>query len=220
MRRVCTAIGLVCLGLAVSPVDAQDGEAAWLTRAAAAYRSWGQIDDELRWAPTRCRMPRRSRARVSRAGAPHGRKVYFVYASDRAAYVRFTTGSDAAPAIGLTVVKEAFEPRELPSEARGRAPLPASPFPQASPRTVLDGAEAYTPLADGERLLGAGEARGLYVLRFVGTAVPESDEGWIYGTLAPDGTATSTGRVSQCMACHRSAPHGRLFGLALSDTSP
>jgi hypothetical protein len=38
--------------------------------------------------------------------------------------------------------------------------------------------------------------------------------GWVYGTVAPDGTVTSAGRVASCMGCHTpSAKHERLFGL-------
>jgi hypothetical protein len=43
---------------------------------------------------------------------------------------------------------------------------------------------------------------------------PGSDAGWIYGTVAPDGTVTSAGRVANCMGCHTSdARRERLFGL-------
>ena len=46
---------------------------------------------------------------------------------------------------------------------------------------------------------------------------PGTDEGWIYGTVAPDGTVTSAGLVESCMECHDSAPHERLFGVRFAD---
>jgi hypothetical protein len=43
---------------------------------------------------------------------------------------------------------------------------------------------------------------------------PATDDGWVYGTLTPDGkTVTGVGRLENCMGCHQKAPHGRLFGL-------
>jgi hypothetical protein len=44
---------------------------------------------------------------------------------------------------------------------------------------------------------------------------PGTDEGWVYGTVTPDGKdVTCAGRVASCMGCHADAPHDRLFGLA------
>ena len=44
---------------------------------------------------------------------------------------------------------------------------------------------------------------------------PDTDEGWVYGTVSADGkTVTSAGRVQSCMNCHQDAPHDRLFGVA------
>lgn len=43
----------------------------------------------------------------------------------------------------------------------------------------------------------------------------DTDDGWIYGTVAADGrTVTSAGKVQSCMGCHLKAPHGRLFGVS------
>jgi hypothetical protein len=58
-----------------------------------------------------------------------------------------------------------------------------------------------------------GEPKDLFVIAKVGGA--GTDEGWIYGTVAVDGTVTSAGRVASCMGCHdEGATHERLFGLA------
>jgi hypothetical protein len=43
---------------------------------------------------------------------------------------------------------------------------------------------------------------------------PDTDEGWVYGTVTGDGAAViSGGRLASCMSCHLEAPHDRLFGL-------
>ena len=55
---------------------------------------------------------------------------------------------------------------------------------------------------------------GLFVVMKLAPETPNSDKGWVYGTIAPDGkTVTSAGRVQSCMECHTPAPNERLFGL-------
>lgn len=55
-----------------------------------------------------------------------------------------------------------------------------------------------------------GAKQGLYVMMKTGDV--DSDAGWIYGTLTPDGRITSEGRVASCVDCHRDAKD-RIFGL-------
>jgi hypothetical protein len=46
-------------------------------------------------------------------------------------------------------------------------------------------------------------------------ATPNTDAGWVYGTVTPDGkTVTSSGKVETCLKCHVEAPGDRLFGIA------
>lgn len=55
----------------------------------------------------------------------------------------------------------------------------------------------------------------LFIMFKTDPKTPNTDEGWVYGTVTSDGkTVTSAGRVQSCMGCHTTAPHGRLFGLA------
>jgi hypothetical protein len=45
------------------------------------------------------------------------------------------------------------------------------------------------------------------------TGEPDSDAGWIYATITPDGkTVTASGKIASCMECHQ-AKRDRLFGL-------
>lgn len=45
-------------------------------------------------------------------------------------------------------------------------------------------------------------------------ATPNTDDGWVYATLTPDGKAvTASGRIASCTECHTKAPHERLFGM-------
>ena len=70
--------------------------------------------------------------------------------------------------------------------------------------------EAWEPLP-GDR---PGAKQGLYIMLKTSAEAVDSDAGWVYGTLTPDGrTVTSVGRVASCMSCHVDAPKDRIFGL-------
>jgi len=174
------------------------------------YRSWGRVDDELRWAPWLCRMPLASAARQSATepGTPHGQKLFFVYARDRNAYLRTTT-TRARAALGQVVVKESFHPLEVATQDPTVHPdAPSGPGEHGAAGSAFP----YRPLErDGHRF-GTGTFAGLYVLAKTGGR--GTDHGWQYGTLAPDGTITAQGQVASCMGCHDDAPHDRLFGLS------
>jgi hypothetical protein len=72
--------------------------------------------------------------------------------------------------------------------------------------------EAWFPRAGADpKSRDTGEKGPLFIM--VKTGEPDSDEGWIYATTAPDGkSVTSWGRLASCMECHRDAKHDRLFG--------
>jgi hypothetical protein len=56
-----------------------------------------------------------------------------------------------------------------------------------------------------------GDKGPLFVM--MKTGEPESDGGWIYATLTPDGrTVTASGKLASCMECHQSKSD-RLFGV-------
>jgi hypothetical protein len=205
MKRWMIAIATLSLGLGAFLPRAATQEISLEQRIAEAayrYRSFGRVDDELRWAPWLCRLPNASLARVSRGPeAGHGRKIYFVYAQDREAYLS-TVRTDAPSPIGQVIVKESFHPREI-----GETETTFPTTEQADPR------DAFRPATEGDRLYGPGEMAGLYVMTFLGERTPGTDRGWLYGTTTADGRVTSAGRIDSCMGCHRSAPHGGLFGL-------
>ena len=44
-------------------------------------------------------------------------------------------------------------------------------------------------------------------------STPETDEGWVYGTLSADGQrVTAAGRVESCMDCHVDEGRDRMYG--------
>ena len=192
-----------CSGLAVEP-DPVPGTAennpafhGRLRELAAAYPSYQRVDDELHWAPYLCRQPEPSHPRRSASMNldTHGRKLYYVFAKDRDAYL---SRNAKTPAIsGQVVIKEAWEVAEVPATTTYDATV--------SPVRYLR--------EDG-KLFFAKQITSLFIMYRTAAATPDTDNGWVYGTISADGqTITSSGRVQSCMGCHVKAPHERLFGI-------
>ena len=197
-----------CSLSAVEPDPAQSQTAAEnnpafharLLELANTYTSYARVDDELHWAPTLCRQPMPSVARrsMSTQDDTHGRKLYFLFARDRAAYL----GRDGkTPAFeGQAVVKEAWTVEEVAGD------------------TVYD--KRTSPVLyrqEAGKLFHAKERAGLFIMYRTASATPGTDGGWVYGTVTPDGkTVTSAGAVPSCLTCHRQAKHERLFGIEYS----
>ena len=163
----------------------------------ASYKEWGRVDDERRWAPALCRLPNAPRVTMSHADdGGHARKLYSLFAKDREGYVKLL-GPNTKPAVGQVIAKESY----LPELVEGAAAEPGD-HSSGLVRTAVHDGKHYR----------ATKMLGLYVMRRMPLQTPGTDDGWIYGTLTPDGEVTSAGRVASCMGCHASAKHGRLFG--------
>ena len=206
------------------------------------YRSYGRVDDEARWAPTDCRMPRPASAHMSKSrhAATHGRKLYSLFARDQMGYLA-VANLGAAP--GQVIVKESWSAREVAPEDVPKDPFytesiplqPAAAEPAANAPVNAPAKPANQPLfADGDRFnpyvrdgdtwFRTGERGPLFIMYKPtpeeGLAAESTDLGWVYGTVTADRTqVTAAGRIASCMGCHRKAPHGRLFGLGYAGTS-
>ncbi len=116
--------------------------------------------------------------------------------------------------VGQVVVKEAWVPEEVRDGER-----PAGPGDMRRKLKVRRGGQwveeevAFDPYVRRDsQLYRAKEKAGLFILFKADPEAPGTDEGWVYGTVTPDGKqVTSAGRVESCMSCHRDAPHDRLF---------
>lgn len=172
---------------------------AALIAAVANYaEAYGNIDDIMRWAPGLCRRPPSATIRESASEdeGTHGKKLYWLYAKDRAAYLKAKDGGTQP--VGQVLVKEAFvaEP--------GRGGHDADAGWQALIRVVERDGKPYH----------AGAKESLYVLLKLDPKTDGTDQGWVYGTLTPDGkTVTSAGKVATCMGCHTENTTDRMFGL-------
>jgi hypothetical protein len=184
--------------------------AAELKDAAAKYTSWGRVDDLSRWAPELCRIPPPPQARfsASKDEGTHGKKLYSVFAKDRHAYARIARLKESK--VGQVVVKQSWLPEEVTGkeadDARAAAEKIAKELPAGrdfNPYAIRDG-KVYKASKQGD----------LFVMLKLDPATPNTDTGWVYGTVTSDGkTVTSGGRVESCMKCHTEAKTDRLFGL-------
>lgn len=178
---------------------------------AAEYKTWGRVDDELRWAPFLCRIPYPGVARPSASNdeTTHGRKLYSVFVKNREAY-------PMGPHADQVVVKESWTAEPVEG--------PGSMFRPEEYR--LDGgvspdADHFYPYAQADGgVFRAGAPAGLYIMFKLDPTTPDTDLGWGYATITKDGVVTASGRVGSCMGCHEDAPHERLFGVPKSPFTP
>jgi hypothetical protein len=188
--------------------------------AAQGYAKWRRVDERPNIAPGLCRAPMpgdygsTGDVRLTRADdvSPHGKKLYYLYASARGAYLGLADKAASLP-VGFAIVKQSWTPRSASKaeiDQRERVTREEEQALQMSERHVQLGRSWI--VADGHYLV-PDKQRDLFVMTKVG-AGNGTDAGWVYGTVAPDGTVTSAGRVARCMGCHEAAPHERLFGLA------
>jgi hypothetical protein len=137
----------------------------------------------------------------------HGQKLYSVFAKERAQY-------PAGSSVGQVVVKESWtaEPVTDPN-ARYEPGAPGQPG--------NSGSDHFYPYAKkGDTIYRAAARAGLYIMFKLDPPTADTDEGWVYATIAPGGQVTGAGRMASCMSCHLSATHGRLFGVPLSPAAP
>jgi hypothetical protein len=220
-----------CIGGATRPEEQAAASASpfegRLLEIARSYESYGMPDEKMRLTNVICDFspdrfiqgltPADRIAQVSSASdaTPHGQKLYFLFVKEPRPVGQPREGQPATPEpVGQVVVKEAWVPEEV-QEGERTAEAEGS---QRKLKVRRDGQwveeeVSFDPYvrSDG-RLYHAKEKAGLFVLFKVDPGTPDTDGGWVYGTVTPDGKhVTSAGRVASCMGCHREAPYDRLF---------
>lgn len=184
------------------PVDAW--HAAILT-AASEYEDYGRVDDMNRFAPLLCSIkPGKARLSDAEPETPHARKLYYLFAKDRASYVK--AAEEPSP-VGQVIVKEAWTAREESDFDPSKSPI------------VYRGPNGKIMAPEDGKWYSAGEPSGLFVMMKLDPETPGTDRGWVYATTNPAGDAiVRAGALQDCMACHDGASeHDRLFGIAADD---
>jgi len=167
---------------------------------AAEYSEWARLGDVPSWAPTMCLSPPSPGPLLSesRDTESHGRKLYFLYARDVDAY-RATLENDQP--VGQAFVKQSFDPIRMDSGGRDFE--------------SLEWAGHATRRDDQHWRIGS--PRDLFVMYKLDPSTPNTDAGWVYGTITPEGEVTSAGRVANCVECHADAKRDRMFGAKAND---
>ena len=191
-----------------------------LLKAAAEYKPWGRVDDEVRWAPELCRIPNPGRPQfsASKDEETHGQKLYSLFAKNRNDYLGIAKSKTAA--VGQIIVKQSWVPEEItdvkkqPAKRIDPREIIRTPNPEAPDLPTLKGDHFYPYVWKGEKVFKASKQGDLFVMMKLDPKTPGTDEGWVYATLTPDGKKlTSAGLVESCMKCHQETKTDRLFGL-------
>src|SRR5262249_26304207 len=145
-----------------------------LLEIAAEYQKYSKVDDMMRWAPGLCSLPPPPKARLSHSQDPgtHGKKLYYLYAKHRNAYM--ANQKDTA---GQVVVKEAWAPptaddvKAIDNQSQAKLEEHKKKFPNFGGNVDIDKPDALGPKS------------GLYIMCKADAKTPDTDEGWIYGTI-------------------------------------
>jgi hypothetical protein len=192
-----------------------------LLQAAADYKGWGRVDDEMRWAPYLCRMPNPGRPSfsASKDEKTHGQKLYSLFARQRQEY--FSLTKDKKVAAGQVVVKQSWVPEEItdskekPDKRTEFVKIIRTADPKSDSKTLhlhLDADHFYPYAWKGDKVFKASKQADLFIMLKLDPKTPGTDEGWVYGTVSPDGKkVTSAGKIESCMKCHQEAKGDRLF---------
>ena len=189
-----------------APISAasDSGFAERLQHVANDYLSYTLVERNGRWAPELCFWAPTPQFSEAGSEAPHARKVYFLFVKDPDSYDESETNQP----VGQAIVKQSWAPKKVSTRAT----------------TGADDDETNrltTPYASRDGKLYRGDHQtGLFVMLKLDRNTPGTDEGWIYGTVTPDGKeVTSAGRVESCMECHRQAKGDRIFGMTRDASS-
>jgi hypothetical protein len=205
---------LALIGWAVSrpaltraaPAPEEPAFHATLKKIAAEYKSFGRLSDRPRMAPL-CFLPRGNlpagppspHVSASKDPATHGQKLYALFVKDQNSYLKMAK-TRSAP-IGQVLVKQAWIPKEVPRTGVG---------PESDQEEYL----VWPYARKGGKVYRATKQADLFIMVKLDPKTPGTDDGWVYGTVSPDGKkVTSAGRVESCMRCHQETKHDRQFGL-------
>lgn len=195
-----TAVAFLCLGCVAEPKPGHQFEKALLD-IGQSYETFHLVDADARWGPMACMENDDSLVYAgfseSQDSPTHGRKMYLLFAKQLTGALHV---ADNNP-VGQVIVKEAW----VPEEVKGNQ----------TPGSIPRNGKQVVPYAhSGGKLYQASQKASLFIMFKMDPLTPDTDEGWVYGTVTPDGkTVTSAGKVESCMKCHQKAPHDRLFGL-------
>lgn len=242
LRRAVAAVVLPALGLSAGcdqtrPEPAptgRDGDAPrpahrtpaqrnaeLIELAAAEFGAFERVAENVSVVPADGADPLRSAPASLTAVDPiggHGGTVYALYASKALSYQSLLDRVRSPE--GQTLVMQAWRAQRVDrggaSPAATRSPESGSStsYPTTDPiARTFAGSRPAAVERGGERW-AAGQAVGLFIMRRLEVDAAQTDMGWIYGVVGPDGAVRRSGLIESCIECHRKAPYERLYGLS------
>ena len=173
-----------------------------LLEIAAKYQSYSLVRPEIEMAALDCAPDvQGSRVALSQSDdtETHGRKLYYLFAANQQAYRQ---ASEQKSPVGQVLVKESWEAVETDDEDFWRTSKHAG------------GAEVFSKVSYDGRTFAPGKKRELFVMLKLPAETPNTDRGWIYGVVSADGSkVVESGKLQNCMGCHKEAGADRLFGV-------
>ncbi len=181
---------------------------------AQAYPLYGRLDANPRWAPTYCRAPlATAHLSASKDTGTHGQKLYSLFVKQPDVYLDLAKQSP----IGQVIIKESWVPELVrePAKAPQQVLSRTLKVRTEDGKTVKEVQDRFLPYAQKDaKLYHAARQSDLFIMYKLDPATPDTDQGWVYGTVTVDGRkVTSAGRVASCMGCHQQAGKDRLFGV-------
>jgi len=184
---------------------------------AAGYRSLSRVTSEPKLAPQLCEASglRPAGPQLSRSedDDTHGRKLYYLFASDKNAY---TNDPKKPQPVGQILVKESWTaetPAALPKDSVETVKHVGVPDLNKPGRTVTVQERVSRVLVRGGKVYHTGKPGELFIMYKAEPQTRGTDQGWVYGTVSADGkTVGLAGRIATCMGCHSKVEGDRLFG--------
>ncbi len=178
----------------------------------------------MRWAPTLCRMATPGGVKFSQSDEEetHGHKLYSLFARNRTEYSSLEANGKIK--VGQAVVKQSWTIEEI-TDKKAKPPkridyerVISTEISEADPKrdsSQDDGENHFYPyIWRGGKVYKADKPAGLFVMLKLDPTTADTDDGWVYATLTPDGKqVTAAGKLESCLKCHLEAKNERLFGL-------
>ncbi len=134
----------------------------------------------------------------------HGKKLYLLFAAKKNYYDH--AKKHTSP-VGQAIVKESWEAVEA---------VNSMPHVDALKNTITkhsSGKHVSMYASKGGKSYHAGKQKELFIMYKLSPQTKGTDKGWVYGTVTANGkTVTGSGRLQNCMKCHKKAGVDRLFG--------
>ena len=185
------------------------------------YKQYGRVDDETRWAPHLCRMPRAGTARFSESDDEdtHGQKLYYLFAKNRVEYI---TAKSADQPDGQVIVKQSWTAKEYtgdnePSQLTHAKRDELSDEDKGNAKALFGWGSYFKYAKKNGKWFETDKQADLFIMMKTDES-ENTDEGWVYGVVTPDGESVkAAGKLESCMECHVEAEHDRVFGISYKD---